>query len=282
MTDEPLCSQINALESPNCTDYHVFLVRGTDSPIPGHMGELMKLFCDGINGTCGFENVNYPARSNMAGKDAWCESAHQGAINGQKQMGDYANKCADSNLVLLGFSQGGSVGLDILGGGGGAVFECEQQQNDPLNRTEVPGSHIVAASVFGAVRRTGGLPFSVKDGKDFDGRHTRSDEQNKGLMEYADILRDYCNHGDYMCAVGSEPSSLEIHLNYFEKYQVEAADWLVKTAENTTAQKKAAAEANNNRVGDGDKDGDKSAASSVTFGSTAALLVASAGLLHVF
>lgn len=73
----------------------------------------------------------------------WCKSAHIGATNGQKQMREYAERCPDAKLILLGFSQGGSVALDILGGGGdepSEVMGCMQEGNPSLNRDESPGS----------------------------------------------------------------------------------------------------------------------------------------------
>ena len=91
---------------------------------------------------------------------------------------------------------------------------------------------VVAAAVFGAAIRTAKQGYSVKGGKDFNGTALRSDEQLTALNQFGDsgVLRDYCNFGDYVCAKGSEPSALENHLNYFKKYNTEAAKWLIKTA----------------------------------------------------
>jgi acetylxylan esterase len=135
MTNEQ-CPEIAALESSDCHDYHMFQARGSTAPYPGHLSDLMKLVCDGIGGSCGFENIVYPA----ANGGAWCSSANEGATGGQKQMQEYANRCPDSKLVVLGFSQGGSVALDLLGGGGGSVFGCEQPENDGLDLSTSPGS----------------------------------------------------------------------------------------------------------------------------------------------
>jgi hypothetical protein len=134
--------EVIALESSDCQDYHVFLARGSDSGYPGHLGPLTKLICDGLGDSCGYENIIYPAKSQYRGPGAWCESAHAGAENGQAQLASYAERCPDSKLILAGYSQGGSVSLDILGGGGGAGFGCDDQAyNAPLSGTEAPGSH---------------------------------------------------------------------------------------------------------------------------------------------
>ena len=110
--------EVVALETDECQKYHIFIARGSDSGYPGHQGPLVKLICDGLGGDCGYENIIYPANSSFAGDEAWCKSAHLGAVNGQRQMKEYAERCPDSKLMVTGFSQGASVALDILGGGG--------------------------------------------------------------------------------------------------------------------------------------------------------------------
>ncbi|KAF2659735.1 carbohydrate esterase family 5 protein [Lophiostoma macrostomum CBS 122681] len=244
------CPEVIALESSECTDYHAFLARGSDSPYPGHLGPLVKLTCDGLVGnssssdvTCGYENIIFPANSSFAGVDAWCESAGTGAKNGQQQMKDYADKCPDAHLILLGYSQGASVSLDILGGGGHQIFQCTQDSNPAFDPSTTPGSNIVAAAVFGAAIRNSKQGYSVKGGKDYNGTATRSDEMLTALDQFGDagVLRDYCNFGDYVCAKGSEPSALDNHLNYFKKYNTEAAKWLIKTSFTSTGNKDALA-----------------------------------------
>jgi hypothetical protein len=171
----------------------------------------------------------------------WCKSAHIGATNGQKQMAEYAAKCPDSKLILSGFSQGGSVALDILGGGGGPGFDCENQEyNPPMSKTELPGKNLVAATVFGAVVRSKNQKYTVQTSKyvdfqgqnprDFDGKAPRSEESLAVLDKYSSILRDYCNIGDPVCARDSEPADVARHLNYFDFYSEEAAAWVIEKA----------------------------------------------------
>lgn len=40
----------------------------------------------------------------------------------------------------MGFSQGGSVVLDILGGGGGELWGCVQEDNPRMDKSTAPGS----------------------------------------------------------------------------------------------------------------------------------------------
>ncbi|KAF2262250.1 alpha/beta-hydrolase [Lojkania enalia] len=221
---------ILGLETSECQDYHVFTTRGSTSPYPGHQAGLIWMICQSL-GDCGYENIIYPAETTTSGRNAWCESAATGAAAGQKQLTEYSERCPDSKLIVVGFSQGASVTLDYLGGGGGPAFECVQAENPALDRTTIPGSNIVAAIVFGSYRRSANQTYSVKGGSVFDGSSPRTEEQLDGLNQYAGILRDYCNAGDPICTTGSEPEDIAQHLNYFDEYNDEAADWVIKTAQ---------------------------------------------------
>jgi hypothetical protein len=132
-------TEILAYQSSDCSPYHVFITRGSDEPYPGRLGNVTSQICKEL-GDCTFENIEYPAKSTAWGADEWCQSAGKGAANGQGQLKAYAEKCSDSKLILLGYSQGGSVAQDILGGGGGQVFECTQDTNPALDRSSSPGS----------------------------------------------------------------------------------------------------------------------------------------------
>jgi acetylxylan esterase len=134
-------TEILSYQSDDCKLYHVFVARGSDEPYPGRLGNITKEICERIGkDDCSFENIEYPAKSTAWGVDEWCKSAAKGASNGQAQIKAYAKKCSDSKLILLGFSQGAAVTQDILGGGGGPVFECTQDTNPALDRSTTPGS----------------------------------------------------------------------------------------------------------------------------------------------
>lgn len=134
-------TEILAFQSSDCSPYHVFLTRGSDEPYPGRLGNITSEICRELgDGDCTFENIEYPAKSTAWGQDEWCKSAGKGAANGQAQVKAYAEKCSHSKLILLGYSQGAAVTQDILGGGGGAVFQCTQDTNPALDRSSSPGS----------------------------------------------------------------------------------------------------------------------------------------------
>ncbi|KAH6629192.1 Alpha/Beta hydrolase protein [Boeremia exigua] len=224
-------TEILALKSDDCSPYHVFIVRGSDEPYPGRVGNLTSEICKQIGkDDCTYEDVEYPAKSTAWGQDEWCKSASKGAVNGQAQVKAYAEKCSDSKLILLGLSQGASVAQDILGGGGGDVFECTQDINEAIDPSTSPGSQIVAAVTFGAVARNKDQNFTVGEGVKFDGTRARTPEQLKALQKYSSVLLDYCHYGDPICAVGSEPVNVTSHLDYFFEHNPEVAQWVVGKA----------------------------------------------------
>jgi hypothetical protein len=225
-------TEILAYRSDDCTPFHVFVSRGSDEPYPGRLGNLTSEICAAIGGSedCGYEDVEYPAKSTAWGQGVWCDSAGKGAKSGQAQMKAYSEKCPDSKLIILGFSQGASVAQDMLGGGGGSVFACEQDMNPALDATSAPGSNVVAAVTFGAVVRTRHQGFTVGRGVDYDGTSARSPEHLEALNAYADVLLDYCHYGDPICAVGSEPQDVNEHLNYFVQHNQDVVKWVAGMA----------------------------------------------------
>jgi acetylxylan esterase len=136
------CPQFEKLKTSECQPYHHFLARGSTSPYPGHVIETVGKICDKLNNSthptaCGYEDVEYWA---MNGGEKWCISAHEGAVNGAKQMRNYTTRCPDSHLIVMGFSQGGSVQLDVIGGGGGELWGCQQKENPAMDINSAPGS----------------------------------------------------------------------------------------------------------------------------------------------
>lgn len=134
------------LETSQCQPYHAFIFRGSNEPYPGRPGPFISAICsalDSSNGDCGYENIIYPASlSVQSGGEpgAICESMAKGARNGQQQLSDYAERCPEAKLILVGYSQGASVLFDVLGGGGGEIYDCVQEETPALSPDEAPGS----------------------------------------------------------------------------------------------------------------------------------------------
>ncbi|KAL6705112.1 hypothetical protein ACN47E_007371 [Coniothyrium glycines] len=226
------CPQYEHLKTSECQTYHHFLARGSTSPYPGHVIETVGKVCNALNtegnaNACGYEDIEYWA---MNGGERWCISSHEGAINGAEQMRNYTARCPDSHLILMGFSQGGSVALDIVGGGGGELWGCNQEENPNMNITNAPGSKIAAVLAFGPTRRSANQTWTYAGGEVSDGAAPRTAEQNAGLKAYADsgLLREYCQPGDPICAPHTPNTDMSKHLDYFDKYGDEASAWVIE------------------------------------------------------
>ncbi|KAK5051550.1 hypothetical protein LTR84_003202 [Exophiala bonariae] len=214
----------------DCNDIRIFSARGSDEPYPGRGGGMLGVLCSLFEETgvsCDYEDVVYPANISFSG--IFCQSAHTGATAGQAQMTEYVQRCPDSRLVLTGYSQGGGVVGDILGGGGGFLFGCDQPPNPPLSRDTTPGSNIAAAVTFGAPRFTTNQSYNIGRGSTFNGVLGRQGQQLADLNKYDDILAMWCNAGDPVCAVGSEPINITAHWSYYDEYTNVASRWVVAT-----------------------------------------------------
>jgi hypothetical protein len=186
-----------------CDDVHFFLARGNNEPYPGRQGELVSATCNGVS-SCGYEDLIYSALYT----DLSCQTTYDGAIAGHIQMTAYAERCPDSKLILAGYSQGGQIAGDILGGGGGESFNgCVQPETPPLNRSTSPGNKskkprqilqpiltlpVAAVIIFGDTRHTADQPYNFGNGSSYDGLFPRPQSQLSALEAYADVMRDWC------------------------------------------------------------------------------------------
>lgn len=128
-----------AERAENCSSIHFFLARGTGEAYPGKVADIANGACAQLGGTCDYEDIIYPAYTNDT--TGFCMSIEAGVQNGTKQLTDYAERCPDSKLVLGGYSQGGQLVTDVLGGAGGFLWgDCEQSSSPELNYASV-GSH---------------------------------------------------------------------------------------------------------------------------------------------
>lgn len=203
----------------DCKDVHIFLAKGNNEPYPGRQGKLAGAICSGLK-SCDYEDIQFQ----NALEDPFCDSVTEGVKNGIKQITAYNKKCPDSKLVVSGYSQGGQVVGDILGGGGGVFFQnCVEPDLQGLNPKTLPGSKIVAAMVFGDTRHTKDQPYNVLSGKGKDGLFPRPAGMLENLASYGDVFRNYCVETDPICAKGDE---VETHLNYFDVFTDDVAAWV--------------------------------------------------------
>ncbi|KAK3657429.1 hypothetical protein LTR22_009295 [Elasticomyces elasticus] len=146
-------------------------------------------------------------------------------------MAAYAALCPHSKLILAGYSQGGQIATDILGGGGGYSFNgCYQPETPALDRTTSPGNQVAAVIIFGDTRHTKNQPYNYGNGSDLDGWFPRPASQLAAIEPWANITRDWCLSTDPICAANQTFSLVSSHLGYYNVYSDEAAAWLKEVA----------------------------------------------------
>lgn len=106
-------SPVAARKSASCAPVHILVARGSgEPPGTGAMGSLADLVLQGHpKGTV--EAIDYPASL-----DPYIESVTKGIDAVTEQLTDYVHKCPDSQIVLMGVSQGIHSMLDALCGSG--------------------------------------------------------------------------------------------------------------------------------------------------------------------
>ncbi|KAK6853677.1 acetylxylan esterase 2, partial [Apiospora arundinis] len=167
---------------------------------------------------CGYEDIQYPATF-----ENYCASAGAGVKNGIAQLTAYAKRCPSAKLVLTGYSQGGHVVGDILGGGGGNFQGCTQATTPALSPSSSPGNQIAAALFFGDVRHTPNQAYNVGSApKSANGIWPRTGSGLSALNAFSSKLQSWCDAGDPACASGNNG---QVHTGYFQKYVPDAAAW---------------------------------------------------------
>lgn len=120
-----------------CQDVHLFLAGGNNEPYPGRLGAIVATVCSGLS-SCDYEDIVF----NHTLAYEYCASIYDGSTNGKAQVTAYNARCPNSKLVLAGFSQGGHVVGNIIGGGGGDTFVsgCLERNVTGLDSSTAPAN----------------------------------------------------------------------------------------------------------------------------------------------
>ncbi|KAF4870832.1 Acetylxylan esterase 2 [Colletotrichum siamense] len=201
-----------------CAAVHVLLLRGTNEPYPGLQQPIAEAIC--ADWDCTWASVEYQAVFHD-----YCDSVEGGIASTRSAVTAYATRCPGSKIVLSGFSQGGQVVGDVLGGGGGTFRSqnCTQEGSEGMAPDVFPGDHVAAALIWGSPRHVANQTYNLLVGARMQSGFPREGAQLESLNRWSARLRDYCNDNDPACAQGT---SWEAHENYGLKYAEDAAQFV--------------------------------------------------------
>ncbi|CAK7226937.1 1 carbohydrate esterase [Sporothrix bragantina] len=211
----PLLAAGLAQASPlaDCPPVHVFGARETTvSPGYGTSKGLVDMVVRANPGATS-EPIAYPACGGQSscGGASYDSSASQGTAAVVKAVTSLNQRCPDTKIVLVGYSQGGQIMDNAVCGGAGATL------------TGAALKAVKAAIFMGDPHNTAGLPYNV-------GTCT-----NHGFAARASgfkcspgdpsIIKSYCDSADPYCCNGNDANA---HQQYVNKYGKEAAAFIQK------------------------------------------------------
>ncbi|KAL1961999.1 hypothetical protein VTN77DRAFT_690 [Rasamsonia byssochlamydoides] len=203
-------SPVEVKERQSCPNIHVFGARETTAP-PGYgsSATVVDLILNAHPGATS-QAIDYPACGGQSscGGVSYANSVVDGVSAVANAVNSFNSRCPDTQLVLVGYSQGGQIMDDAYCGGG--------DPNEGLYSTSVPIqssalSMIKAAIFMGDPRYIAGLSYEVGtcEAQGFDPRPA-------GFQcPYASNIQSYCDASDPYCCNGNNPNT---HQGYGSEY----------------------------------------------------------------
>jgi acetylxylan esterase len=159
------------------------------------------------------EAVVYPATLTN-----YASSESQGVTNAEQELTTAVKTCPSQKEVLLGYSQGAEVSMDVIAGNsevGGTVAAVS---------TAVSG-HVVAIANFGDPGHVVGQSWDLGTASR-NGLFPRGSAQLQRLTAFggSSKIAAWCDSNDPYCADGI---NLTVHLTYLNRYQSAAASFVL-------------------------------------------------------
>jgi len=219
-----LCVPLAALAAPQahavappssgCAAVNLIVARAsTEAPGEGITQSLATQIVDSSTQTVSQEAVVYPATLTN-----YTSSESQGVTNAEQELTTAVKNCPSQKEVLLGYSQGAEVSMDVVAGNsevGGTVAAVATSIS----------SHVVAIANFGDPGHVVGQPWDLGTATRA-GLFPRSSSQLQSLSAFggASKIAAWCDANDPYCASGA---NLEVHLTYLDRYQNAAAQFVL-------------------------------------------------------
>ncbi|KAK6524798.1 hypothetical protein TWF281_011696 [Arthrobotrys megalospora] len=202
----------------SCPGIHVFGARETTvSPGYGSAGSVVNAILSAYPGSTA-EAISYPACGGQSscGGVSYANSALQGTAAVASAVNSFNSRCPQSQLVLVGYSQGGQITENAFCGGG--------DTNIGLSNTAIPIqasalTQIKAVILMGDPRFTAGAPYNVGSctAKGFAPRPAGF------VCPSGDKVQSYCDARDPYCCTGSDQN---VHQGYGTQYGTAALNFV--------------------------------------------------------
>jgi len=208
----PIARAVTA-PSSGCAAVNIITARAsTESAGEGITGSLVTQIVNSSTQTVSHEAVVYPATLTN-----YASSEGQGVTNAEQELTTAVQNCPNQKEVLLGYSQGAQVSMDVIAG------------NSEVGGTVAPvstsiSSHVVAIANFGDPGHVVSEPWNLGTATR-NGLFARSTSQIQRLSAFGGSkIASWCDSGDPYCASGA---SLNVHLTYLNRYQNAAASFVL-------------------------------------------------------
>ncbi|ESZ91750.1 putative acetyl xylan esterase (Axe1) [Sclerotinia borealis F-4128] len=197
-----------------CPGVHVFGARETTvSPGYGTAGVVINLILAAHSGATS-EAIVYPACGGQSscGGVSYGNSVVQGVAAVAAAVNAYNTQCPSTQLVLVGYSQGGQIMDDAFCGGGDA--------NEGLTNTAIPikasAVNMIKAAIFmGNPRYVYGLSYEVGTCR----AQGFAPRPSGFSCPSASKIKSYCDSADPYCCTGSDANT---HQGYGTEYGQQA------------------------------------------------------------
>ncbi|KAI1195646.1 cutinase-domain-containing protein [Nemania serpens] len=194
-------------ERQSCPGVYIFGARETTAP-PGYgtAGGLVNQVLAAYSGSQA-SAITYPACGGQAscGGASYDSSAQQGTTAVVSAVNSLNSRCPSTQIVLIGYSQGGQIVDNALCGGAGATLT---------------GNALAAVKVaifMGDPHNVAGLPYNV--GTCTAGGFAARPSGFKCAPANPSIIKSYCDSTDPYCCNGNDANS---HQQYVNKYGSQA------------------------------------------------------------
>lgn len=200
-----------------CAQVNIIVARAsTEAQGQGITGALATQVQNQSAQTVSTEAVVYPATLNN-----YTSSESAGVRNAKQELAAAVQSCPNQKQVLMGYSQGANVVLDLVTG------NAEVRPGTVVG--PAPASdlgHVVAIVAFGDPGNIVRQAWDLGTDTARNGLFPRSSSQLQVLTNFGagTKARSWCDTGDPFCASGN---NLNTHLTYLNRYQNAAASFVI-------------------------------------------------------